>query len=64
MADMKADSLKFVSDDVVYGKKAKTYRKDAEYDEYIDEQPYYYVHDFSIEGVYDVEVGYQDCKDL
>ena len=61
--DLKADGQKYVSNDV-NGKKGKMYQKDADYDEYIDEQPYYYVHDFSIEGAYNVEVGYESCMDM
>ena len=63
MADMKADGQKFVSNDV-YGKKGKMYRKEADPDENAPEQPYYYVYDYSTEGAYDVEVGYNSCMDM
>ena len=63
MADMKADGQKFVSNDV-YGKKGKMYRKEADPDENAPEQPYYYVYDYSTEGAYDVEVGYDGGTDI
>ena len=66
MADMKADGLKYVSnvDPGVYGKKGKMYHKKGEPNEHTTEQPFYYVYDFSVEGVYDVEVGYDDGMDI
>ena len=66
MADMKADGLKYVSnvDPQVYGKKGKMYHKKGEPNEHTTEQPFYYVYDFSVEGVYDVEVGYDDGMDI
>ena len=66
MADMKADGLKYVSnvDPDVYGKKGKMYHKKGEPNEHTTEQPFYYVYDFSVKGVYDVEVGYDDGIDI
>ena len=66
MNDMKADELKYVSnvDPDVYGKKGKMYHKKGEPNEHTTEQPFYYVYDFSVEGVYDVEVGYDDGMDI
>ena len=66
MADMNADGLKYVSkvDPDVYGKKGKMYHKKAEPVEGTTEQPFYYVYDFSVEGVYDVEVGYDGGIDI
>ena len=66
MADMKADGLKYVSnvDPDVYGKKGKMYHKKGEPNEHTTEQPFYYVYDFSVKGVYDVEVGYDDGIDM
>ena len=66
MNDMKADGLKYVSnvDPDVYGKKGKMYHKKGEPNEHTTEQPFYYVYDFSLEGTYDVEVGYDDGMDM
>ena len=66
MNDMKADGLKYVSnvDPDVYGKKGKMYHKKGEPNEHTTEQPFYYVYDFSVEGVYEVEVGYDDGMDI
>ena len=66
MADMKADGLKYVSnvDPQVYGKKGKMYHKKADPVEGTTEQPFYYVYDFSLEGVYDIEVGYDGGIDM
>lgn len=66
MADMKADGLKYESnvDPKVYGKKGKIYQKEADPVEDAPEQPYYYVYDYSIEGAYDVEVGYDGGTDI
>lgn len=64
--DMQADGLKYVSkvDPDVYGKKGKMYHKKGEPNEHTTEQPFYYVYDFSIDGVYDIEVGYDDGMDI
>lgn len=64
--DMQADGLKYVSkvDPDVYGKKGKMYHKKGEPNEHTTEQPFYYVYDFSVEGVYEVEVGYDDGMDI
>ena len=66
MQDMKADGLKYVSnvDPQVYGKKGKMYHKKADSVEGTTEQPFYYVYDFSLEGVYDIEVGYDGGIDM
>jgi hypothetical protein len=66
MNDMKADGLKYVSnvDPDVYGKKGKMYHKKADPVEGTTEQPFYYVYDFSVDGVYDVEVGYDGGLDM
>jgi hypothetical protein len=66
MADMKADGLKYVSnvDPHIYGKKVKMYHKKGEPNEHTTEEPFYYVYDFSVEGVYDIEVGYDDGIDI
>ena len=66
MTDMKADGLKYVSnvDPQVYGKKGKMYHKKADSVEGTTEQPFYYVYDFSLEGVYDIEVGYDGGIDM
>ena len=65
-SDMQADGLKYVSkvDPDVYGKKGKMYHKKGEPNEHTTEQPFYYVYDFSVDGVYDVEVGYDDGMDI
>ena len=66
MNDLRDDGLKLVGnvDPDVYGKKGKMYHKKGEPNEYTTEQPFYYVYDFSVEGVYDVEVGYDDGMDM
>ena len=66
MADMKADGMKYLSnvDPAVYGKKGKQYQKDAEPNEHSTEQPFYYVYDFSANGQYDVEIGYDSGIDI
>lgn len=66
MADMNADGLKYVSnvDPHIYGKKGKMYHKKGEPNEHTTEEPFYYVYDFSVEGVYDIEVGYDDGIDI
>lgn len=66
MKDLRADGLKAVGnvDPQVYGKKGKMYHKKGEPNEHTTEQPFYYVYDFSVEGVYDVEVGYDDGMDI
>jgi len=66
MNDMKADGLKYVSnvDPDVYGKKGKMYHKKADPVEGSTEQPFYYVYDFSVEGVYEIEVGYDGGIDI
>ena len=66
LSDMQADSLKYVSkvDPDVYGKKGKMYHKKGEPNEHTTEQPFYYVYDFSVDGVYEVEVGYDDGMDI
>lgn len=64
--DMKADGLKYVSnvDPDVYGKKGKMYHKKAKPIENSTEQPFYYVYDFSTDGVYDIEIGYDGGLDI
>mgnify|MGYP006988845587 CR=1 FL=1 len=64
--DMQADGLKYVSkvDPDVYGKKGKMYHKKADPVEGSTEQPFYYVYDFSVEGIYDVEIGYDGGIDI
>ena len=66
MNDLRDDGLKLVGnvDPDVYGKKGKMYHKKGEPNEHTTEQPFYYVYDFSVEGVYDVEVGYDDGMDM
>lgn len=66
MSDLKADGLKYVSnvDPDVYGKKGKMYHKKADPVEGSTEQPFYYVYDFSVEGVYEIEVGYDGGIDI
>lgn len=66
MNDLKADGLKYVSavDPDVYGKKGKMYHKKADPVEGTTEQPFYYVYDFSLEGTYDVEIGYDGGLDI
>lgn len=66
MKDLKADGLKYVSivDPDVYGKKGKMYHKKADPVEGTTEQPFYYVYDFSLEGAYDVEIGYDGGIDM
>lgn len=66
MNDLRDDGLKLVGnvDPDVYGKKGKMYHKKGEPNEHTTEQPFYYVYDFSVEGVYDVEVGYDDGMDI
>ena len=63
---LKADGMRYLSkvDPAVYGKKGKQYQKDAEPNEHSTEQPFYYVYDFSVEGVYDVEIGYDSGMDI
>ena len=64
--DMKADGLKYVSnvDPDVYGKKGKMYHKKADPAEGTTEQPFYYVYDFSVDGIYDIEAGYDGGIDI
>ena len=66
MNDLRDDGLKLVGnvDPDVYGKKGKMYHKKGEPNEHTTEQPFYYVYDFSVEDVYDVEVGYDDGMDI
>lgn len=66
MTDLKANGLKYVSnvDPDVYGKRGKMYHKKAEPVEGTTEQPFYYVYDFSVEGVYDIEIGYDGGLDI
>ena len=66
MADMQSDGLRYVSnvDPDVYGKRGKMYHKKADPVEGTTEQPFYYVYDFSVEGVYDIEVGYDGGIDI
>ena len=63
---LKADGLRYLSnvDPAVYGKKGKQYQKNAEPNEHTTEQPFYYVYDFSTDGHYDVEIGYDDGMDI
>ena len=63
---LKADGMKYLSnvDPAVYGKKGKQYQKDAEPNEHTTEQPFYYVYDFSTNGRYDVEIGYDSGMDM
>ena len=60
------DGMRYLSnvDPSIYGKKGKQYQKDAEPNEHTTEQPYYYVYDFSTEGQYEVEVGYDSGMDM
>ena len=64
--DFTADGIKYLSnvDPQVYGKKGKQYQKNAEPDEHTTEQPYYYVYDFSTNGHYEVEIGYDNGIDI
>lgn len=66
MNDLRDDGLKLVGnvDPDVYGKKGKMYHKKGEPNEHTTEQPFYYVYDFSVDGVYEVEVGYDDGMDI
>lgn len=62
----KADGMRFLSnvDPQVYGKKGKQYQRDAAPDEHTTEQPFYYIYDFSTDGHYDVEIGYDNGMDI
>lgn len=66
MKDLRADGLKLVGnvDPDVYGKRGKMYHRKGEPNEHTTEQPFYYVYDFSVAGVYEVEVGYDDGMDI
>ena len=66
MKDLHADGLKLVGnvDPDVYGKHGKMYHKKGEPNEHTTEQPFYYVYDFSVAGVYEVEVGYDNGMDI
>ena len=61
-----ADGMRYLSnvDPAIYGKKGKQYQKDAEPNEHTTEQPYYYVYDFSTNGHYEVEIGYDSGMDM
>lgn len=63
---LKDDGMRYLSkvDPAVYGKKGKQYQKDAEPNEHTTEQPFYYVYDFSANGRYDVEIGYDSGMDI
>ena len=62
----KADGMRYLSnvDPAVYGKKGKQYQKNAEPNEHTTEQPFDYVYDFSANGRYDVEIGYDNGIDM
>ena len=64
--DFSADGWRFLSnvDPSVYGKKGKQYQKKAKADENTTEQPFYYIYDFSSNGHYDVEIGYDNGIDI
>jgi len=61
-----ADGMKYLStvDPQVYGKKGKQYQKKAKPDEKTTEQPFYYIYDFSTDGHYEVEIGYDNGIDI
>ena len=63
---LKNDGMRYLSnvDPAVYGKKGKQYQRDAEPNEHTTEQPFYYVYDFSVNGQYDVEIGYDSGMDI
>jgi hypothetical protein len=63
---LKNDGMRYLSnvDPAVYGKKGKQYQRDAEPNEHTTEQPFYYVYDFSANGQYDVEIGYDSGMDI
>ena len=66
MQSAKKDGLRLVGkvDPSIYGKKGKMYQKDAGQVEDSTEEVYYYVYDFSIDGNYDVEIGFDNGVEM
>ena len=51
-------------DPAIYGKKGKMYQKGAEQVYESTEEAYYYVYDYSIDGNYDIEIGFDNGVDM
>ena len=66
MQSANKDGLRLVGnvDPSIYGKKGKMYQKDAGQVADSTEEAYYYVYDFSIDGNYDVEIGFDNGVDM